>query len=315
MISKNTASTRVDPSRLRIPRGLDVCVSFVLFGCDPEEIERAIAQAQASPLAVHVVLIDNSQPPLDLEFARRPGVSVVTTHANLGYGRGHNIALAASKGRCRYNLVMNTDLLMEPDVLPDMVAFMDAHPDVGLAMPKVRYPDGSLQHLCRLLPTPIDLLGRRFFAKTRWAKTRNERYEFHGWNYDSVAEFPFLSGCFMLIRRAVLDSVGYFDERYFLYAEDVDLSRRIHAVARTLYVPMQSVVHEYRSQSRPSLRRLSYAAVSLIRYFTKWGWIYDPERDRVNRRTLERLSRQQIEPSAQPHSRAKMPELRKSSAD
>lgn len=278
-----------DAVRASIPHELDVCVSFVLFATARDEIERAVAQALDNGLKTHVVLIDNSQPPLDLTFVNAVDVTVVTTNANLGYGRGHNIALAASKGRCRYNLVMNTDLQMGPDVIPGLVAFMDAHDDVGLTMPKVRYPDGSLQRLCRLLPDPSDLLGRRFFSATKWAKERNKRYEFHEWAYDTVAEFPFLSGCFMLMRRSVLDTVGYFDERYFLYAEDLDLSRRIHAAARTLYVPSQSVVHEYRSQTKPSLRRLRYAIVSLTQYFTKWGWVRDPERDRINRQTCEQF--------------------------
>lgn len=274
-----------------IPAGLDVCVSFVLFNNDRAEIERAIDQALAAPLAVHVVLIDNSEPPLDLAFAQRDRVTVVTTNANLGYGRGHNIALQASRGRCRYNLVLNTDLQMGPDVIPALVAFMDADPSVGLTMPKVLYPDGSLQRLCRLLPVPADLLGRRFFAGTRWARERNRRYELHDWDYNSIAEFPFLSGCFMLIRRSVLDAVGPFDERYFLYAEDLDLSRRINAVARTVYVPSTSVVHEYRSQTRPSLRRLRYAMVSLTRYFSKWGWVRDPARDRANEKALAQFNR------------------------
>lgn len=268
-----------------IPDGLDVCVSFVLFGNSREEIERAIYQVRNDALKIHIVLIDNTQPPMDLAFTRAADVTVVTTNANLGYGRGHNIALAASKGRCRYNLVMNTDLQMGPEVVPGLIRFMEAHKDVGLTMPQVRYPDGSLQRLCRLLPDPVDLLGRRFFSGTKWAKKRNRIYEFHSWNYDTVKEFPFLSGCFMLIRRSILDIVGYFDERYFLYAEDLDLSRRIHAIARTLYVPDQCIIHEYRSQTRPSLRRLRYAMVSLAQYFTKWGWLRDTERNHVNRRT------------------------------
>lgn len=281
----------VQTARWSIPEGLDVCVSFVLFGNDRAEIERAIRQVQAADetIRAHVVIVDNSLPSLDLSFADRPGVTIITTGANLGYGRGHNLALAASEGRCRYNLVMNTDLEMGPEVLSGMIGYMDVHQDVGLTMPKVRYPDGSLQRLCRLLPVPADLLGRRFFAGTRWAKSRNEKYEFHDWDYDTVAEFPFLSGCFMLIRRSVLNHVGYFDERYFLYAEDLDLSRRIHAAARTLYVPMFAVVHEYRSQARPSLRRLRYAAVSLTRYFFKWGWVWDAARDRANQRTIEQF--------------------------
>lgn len=273
-----------------MPKDLDVCVSFVLFDNDRDEIVRAITQVQSSRASSHVVIIDNSCPPLDLQFAETMGATVVATHKNIGYGRGHNIALAASKGKCQYNLVMNTDLQTQNDVIAGMVAFMDAHPDAGLAMPKVRYPDGSLQRLCRLLPDPADLVARRLLFKTQWAKAKNERYEFHNWNYDSVAQFPFLSGCFMICRRSVLDAVGYFDERYFLYAEDLDLSRRIHAVAKTLYNPDESVIHEYRSQSRPSFKRMRYALVSLSQYFSKWGWALDRDRDRINQNTLDQFA-------------------------
>lgn len=276
----------VDDVARVLPAGLDVCVSFVLFHNDRDEIVRAITQVQRSAVKTQVVLVDNSMPPLDLAFARELGAIVTATNANVGYGRGHNVALAASRDKCRYNLVMNTDLEMTSDVVAGMVAFMDARPEAGLAMPKVRYPDGSLQHLCRLLPDPADIAARRLLSKTAWGRAKNERYEFHGWNYDTVAQFPFLSGCFMLLRRSILDRVGYFDERYFLYAEDLDLSRRIHAVAQTLYNPSESVTHEYRSKARPSFARIRYAMKSLSQYFSKWGWISDPERDRINRMTL-----------------------------
>lgn len=279
----------VDHVARSLPDQFDVCASFVLFGNDRDEIIRAIKQVQSSRVKVHVVIVDNSCPPLDLAFAKAMNAAVVATRENLGYGRGHNIAMAASKGKCRYHIVMNTDLQTEGDTVADMVVFMDAHPDAGLAMPKVRYPDGSLQRLCRLLPDPGDMIARRVLAGTRWAKTRNERYEFHNWHYDSVAQFPFLSGCFMICRRAVLDQVGHFDERYFLYAEDLDLSRRIHAVSKTLFNPNAGVIHEYRSQSHPSLRRIRYAAVSLSQYFFKWGWLIDRDRARVNQRTIDQF--------------------------
>jgi GT2 family glycosyltransferase len=273
-----------------IPHDLDVCVSFVLFDNDKDEVTRAIQQVQASRISSHIVIVDNSCPPLDLGYAAASGATVLSTGKNIGYGRGHNIALHASKGKCRYNLVMNTDLQTEGDTIAEMVAFMDTHLDAGLAMPKVRYPDGSLQRLCRLLPNPADMIARRVMKGTKWAKARNNRYEFHGWNYDTVGNFPFLSGCFMLCRRSVLDCVGYFDERYFLYAEDLDLSRRIHSVAKTLFNPDQSVIHEYRSQSTPSLARVKYAAVSLCRYFSKWGWLVDHNRDRINQAALTQFN-------------------------
>lgn len=273
-----------------IPNNLDVCVSFVLFDNDKDEVTRAIRQVQASRISSHIVIIDNSCPPLDLQYAAAMGATVLSTNKNIGYGRGHNIALHASKGKCRFNLVMNTDLQTEGDTIAGMVAFMDANSEAGLAMPKVRYPDGSLQRLCRLLPDPADMIARRVMKGTKWAKARNDRYEFHGWNYNTVGEFPFLSGCFMLCRRSVLDQVGYFDERYFLYAEDLDLSRRIHSVSKTLFNPDQSVIHEYRSESSPSINRIRYAAASLSRYFFKWGWFFDNDRSRINQATLTQFN-------------------------
>jgi len=207
-------SHHIEKIREDLPDDLEVCVSLVLFGTAASEIEQAIEQALSSERRVHVVIIDNTVPAADLSRFRQDGVTCISVGANLGYGRAHNLALAASQGRCRYHLVMNTDLEFDTDVIGDLTEFMDAHPAAGLAMPRVVYPDGRLQRLCRLLPDPVSLLGRRFFSGTTWAKNRNHRYEFHGWNYDTVAEFPFLSGCFMFMRRATLDEVGLFDERY-----------------------------------------------------------------------------------------------------
>jgi len=279
----------IDNVRDAIPDGIDACVSLVLFNNDKQEVVDAIRQASSTQVRTHVVIIDNSMPPMELSFASDMGATVVATNKNVGYGRGHNIALNASKGKCRYNVVMNTDLKTKGDVIAGMVAFMDLHTEAGLGMPRVCYPDGSLQRLCRLLPDPTDIIARRILHRTKWGKEKNCQYEFHKWNYDTVAEFPFLSGCFMTLRRKTLDQVGHFDERYFLYAEDLDLSRRINAVSRTLYNPHETVIHEYRSKARPSLKRTQYALVSLSQYFSKWGWIQDKDRDRINHNTINQF--------------------------
>ncbi len=267
----------------------DVIVSFVLFGTGTDEVSRAIAQVGASRFSTFVILVDNSTPALPAPEYDPAKVLLIRTGANLGYGRGHNRAIQWAKGKSRYHIVMNTDLTYGEGVIDGLVDFMDAHPEVGLSMPKVRYPDGRIQRLCRLLPSPVDLIGRRFFGWSSWAKRRNGLYEFHDWNYDYVASFPFLSGCFMMMRSSVLHTVGGFDERYFLYAEDLDLSRRMHACSETLFVPAVEVVHEYRSEGGRGIRRLLYGMHSLAQYFGKWGWIFDPERDEINKRTMSAL--------------------------
>ena len=270
---------------------VDVWCSVVTFQTPAAEIERLASTLSRVRASVSLTIVDNSSslPPLALPEALQ--AEVIRPGTNLGYGRGHNLAIEQSMGRCRYHLVLNSDIIFEPDVIDELCAFMDERPTAGLVMPKVYFPDGSLQHLCRLLPNPVVLVGRRFFGRTKWAERLNATYELHDWAYNEVANFPFLSGCFMFIRRSILDQVEGFDSRYFLYAEDLDLSRRIHLVAETLFYPNVSIIHEYRSLKRRSWSQWRYAIVSLTKYFNKWGWLFDEERDRINKEALERLVR------------------------
>lgn len=269
-------------------RPFDLTISAVLFRTDEAEVERMVAMVAGIPLRVRLFLIDNDpdKSPGERDEAE---VTRIATGANLGYGRAQNIAIARSAGMARYHLVANTDVVFDGPDVARLVEYMDAHPDIGLCAPRVAYPDGAKQHLCRLLPTPADLIGRRFFGWTRWGLRREARYELRDWHYGAEADIPFLSGCFMLMRRSMLDQVGGFDPRFFLYWEDLDLSRRFHERSRTRFVPWVSITHDYRSRQRGGWRLLSYLVVNAARYFNKWGWLVDAERDRVNARTLAAL--------------------------
>lgn len=155
-------------------------------------------------------------------------------------------------------------------------------------MPKVLYPDGSNQYLCKLLPAPIDLMLRRFLPGP-WkglARKRAASYELRFLDSDAPAYVPSLSGCFMFVRRSVLDSVGGFDERFFLYMEDVDLCRRMLSVSRLLYWPGVTVEHVHQMGSYRSRKLLLLHIRSAIRYFNKWGWLRDRNRRQINRETL-----------------------------
>ncbi|WP_375287579.1 glycosyltransferase, partial [Sphingomonas sp.] len=273
----------------------DLVGSCVLFRTPVSEVVRMVDQFGQSRLRTHLFFVDNSPTPLDLPAFDPDRVSVLRPGRNLGYGAGNNRALYASAGWSRHFLILNTDLVFDGAGLDRMVAYLDAHPDVALAAPRVVYPDGRLQTLCRLLPTPADLLGRQFRPGAAATERRNRRYEFRDWGYDHPAQFPFLSGCFMLARREALEAIGGFDERFFLYGEDVDLSRRLHARARTMFVPAMTIIHDYRSRvsMKPHLLRLMIT--NLARYFAKWGWLIDRDRDAVNRRTIEELDRHRNE--------------------
>ena len=138
----------------------------------------------------------------------------------------------------------------------------------------------------KLLPHPLELLVRRFFPLLHSSSGRLARYELHGSGYARVMDVPALSGCFLLMRIATLRRVGLFDERFFLYFEDVDLSRRVGRVARTVFVPHVAVVHDFGRGSCRDWRLFRHHLVSAARYFNKWGWLRDEERARINARAL-----------------------------
>jgi GT2 family glycosyltransferase len=277
--------------------GYDVVGSIVTYKTDLDELDTAIAQFLAVPLKLHLCVIDNSPTPLPLRrHAGDPRVSYYFANGNLGYGRAHNIALRASRGRSRFNLVMNTDITYSTDVVRRLVSYMDANPGVGLAGPKVRYPDGSLQYVCRLLPTPANMFLRRFLPGSSWTERADALYELRWWDHESFANIPYFQGSCILLRTDLCNELGGFDERFFLYGEDIDLTRRIHEVAQTVYVPDVHITHEYRRYSIRSLLGTWYGIQNNWRYFNKWGWFFDRERGVINQRVIADLNSRARQP-------------------
>jgi hypothetical protein len=237
-------------------------------------------------------LVDNSPTPALASVAARHHAVYCHQPDNPGFARAHNWAMRDALGQgSAYHFVINPDIRVQPEMLPRMLAYMEQHRDVGLLAPRVHYPDGRLQPLCKLLPEPVTLAVRRFLPWLHHGDAR-ARYEMHGSGYDRVMDVPVLSGCFLLLRCEILRHVGLFDERFFLYFEDVDLSRRIGRVARTVYLPDVHVEHGYARGSYRSGRLLLHHLVSAIRYFNKWGWLDDRERARINEEAIRALERQ-----------------------
>jgi GT2 family glycosyltransferase len=281
--------------------GYDVVGSIVLYQTEPGEIEQAVKQFLSIPLRTHLCVIDNSPGCSWLPCYDDARVTYFFANANLGYGRAHNLALRAAAGRSRYNLVMNTDIVYSPAVVTRLVTFMEANPATGLTAPKIRYPDGSLQYVCRLLPTPANLFLRRFLPRSAWTDRADRAYELRWWDHETIANIPYFQGSFMMLRTDLCNEVGGFDERFFLYGEDIDLTRRIHRRAATLYIPDVSIVHQYRRYSNRSLRGTWYGIQNNCRYFNKWGWFFDRDRRIINGQVIAALRSPRLDSIALPH--------------
>lgn len=270
-------------------------VSIVLYHDNKGQVSKAINSCLNTELISELVLVDNSSNDElkqleNLDYR----IKYIFNNSNLGFGRAHNIAIKKSiQDGIKYHLVLNPDVYFDKGVLEKLYKYMAANQDVGLVMPKVLYPDGRIQYLCKLLPTPVDLFGRRFlnrYPTKRLIEKRTEMYELRFTRYNKIMEVPCLSGCFMFLKVKALEEVGLFDDRFFMYLEDIDLSRRIHNKYRIMYHPEISIYHEYKKDSYKNKKTLIYHIKSAIKYFNKWGWYLDKERYQVNNNAIKNLS-------------------------
>lgn len=267
-------------------------ISIVLFKNGPE-VHKVIDSCMRSALDIHLYLIDNS-PTDGLRHAlndvlQKEHVTYIFNNKNLGYGAGHNVAIRQCLQHSDYHLVLNPDVTFEPGTLEKLYDFAQKNVSIGMIIPKVIYPNGQLQYVCKLLPTPADLLFRRFLPAA-WSIKRREKYELRMSGYNKQFEAPYIHGCCMFIRTEVLKIIGLFDERFFMYPEDIDLSRRIRKVSKVVFYPGVQITHTHNKGSYKSIRLFFIHFINMVRYFNKWGWVWDKERKQVNTITLQQFS-------------------------
>ena len=266
----------------------EITASIVLYHSDRAMVQKAIDSFQPSSRK-HLYIVDNSEERTEA-YRSLPFTEYIFNGKNEGYGKAHNIAMhKACEAGSKYHVVLNPDVSFDPGVIDTLAQYADQHEDVVYLLPKVVYPDGSLQYLCKLLPTPADLIFRRFLPSS-WGKKKNDRYCLKMSGYDKIIDPPCLSGCFMFMRvDAIRKYVLFFDDRYFMYCEDFDLIRRMHRVGKTLYYPYVEIVHDHAKASYKSRKMLMIHIQSAIRYFNKFGWFFDRERREMNKKILQEI--------------------------
>ena len=228
--------------------------------------------------SLQVTIIDNGSSmeyQSGLEALRVEGLeySLLRLLENRGFGAGHNRGIARGQGG--YHLVLNPDVDVAPDALKAAISLLSADPGTVLVSPYSQGSDGQQEFLCKRYPSVLVLalraflpvIGRRFFA------TALQRYEMSDvCGADNNVHVPLASGCFMLMRKDQLVQVGGFDERYFLYFEDFDLSMRLGSLGALLYAPSVRIVHHGGYAASKGWRHLRMFASSGFRFFRQHGW-------------------------------------------
>lgn len=249
-------------------------VSIVLYKTPISAIAPLLNDLQRAD-AGKILVIDNSPSgfdksvqPIQSEIVERIG-----TGRNLGYGTAHNIAIRRFAGQYKYHLICNPDITIPERAISQIIGYMEGNPAIGLCMPKLVGTDGVIQYCCRRSPLMLDYVSQILLPRT-WGKSRRHALEMRSCDYDKPMEVECLSGCFMFFRASVLQELGGFDERFFMYFEDFDLSMRSQAKAKNVYFPATHVVHERQSAHKRSWRlRLTFARSAFL-YFCKWGWFH-----------------------------------------
>lgn len=258
-------------------KSVKVLGSIVLYKNDPSLVINVVESFLNTELNVKLIIIDNSPSQNLQKVFNDIRISYIHNPSNPGFGASHNIAIQKSfEVDSEYHLVLNPDIYYYPGTLENLINFMDANTEVGHLMPRILYPNGQFQYLCKRNPTFFDLFARGFLPKflNIKLKKRLENFTYIGSNFDKIIyDIPYLSGCFMLFRTSTLKNVGFFYEKIFMYLEDADITRRFLEVSRTAYFPGATVYHHYAGFTHKKLKYKLITIQSAFIYFNKWGWI------------------------------------------
>lgn len=220
--------------------------------------------------ADEVIVVDNASTDRsrDALAAADPDVVWIQTGRNLGFGAAANRGAAVT----RHDLVaiLNPDAVVEPGALKALVEVLDREPAVAIVGPRVENPDGSWYPSARTFPSLRDAVGHAFLHYVSPRNRFSRRYKLLDWDHDNARDVDWVSGTFMLVRRDAFDAVGGFDERYFMYVEDVDLCWRLGRHGwRIWYEPSARVIHAIGGSSEGAPYRMIVAHHrSLFRFCT-----------------------------------------------
>ena len=233
-----------------------IIASLVLYRHSRNDIQNTLNSLLEEECIDKICIVDNGAYCQWLNDFNHIKIDVIKLERNIGFGAGHNAAFERCSKLYEYDfmLVCNPDIYFNRGEVDKLYSFSLEH-ELGLSIPKIIYPDGRLQYSCKLLPRPKQLLLRRFFPSI--SQQINFQYELRQADYEKSFFAPSLSGCFMLLSKDAVEITSGFDKQFFMYLEDVDLSRRICIESlKVSYCPWSTVVHESQRRSYKNIKFL-----------------------------------------------------------
>jgi GT2 family glycosyltransferase len=221
---------------------------------------------------VEIIVVDNGSEDGSQEAVLSLGsaVRLIENRVNLGFAKANNVGIRASNGR--YLCLMNSDVRVLDDCVDLLYEFMERNASIGLAGPKILSPNMALQDSCRKFPTIWNSLCgalrlNRLLPKSAFFSDEHMAY----FSHDKTISVDSLAGCFLMIRKEVMEKVGLFDEQFFIYAEEVDLCKRLRAFGRDVvfYPEARAIHHHGASSARQPIRFALEQQRSVLKYWRK----------------------------------------------
>ena len=234
-----------------------------------EALARCVASLHANGVA-EVVVVDNAESPESALSLGEEAATVVATGVNLGYGRGVNRGAALATGE--YLVISNPDVVVHDGAVPALVGYLEAHPNVGIVAPRIERTDATVYPSQRVFPN-VWLAGAHALLAPLWPDNPATR-RYRAARADGTVEW--VSGAFFVMRRADFEAVGGFDERFFMFAEDMDLCWRVREHGLEIAAVNEAVVTHAEGVSRRHASRAMLVAhhVSALRFeaYHARGW-------------------------------------------
>ena len=251
---------------------LDITTSIVLYNEDLKELTKTVSCFLNISLNKKLFLIDNTPQMLFKDIFKQKEVEYIAVGKNIGFGAGHNFIIEKIKDISKFHLILNPDVTFKVKVITNLILELNKNSDVSMIAPKVLFPNGKHQYSCRRYPSVSELIARKFAFLKPLFKSTTFKGEYRDKNLENSFFAEYITGCFQLYKTEDFVNLNGFDERYFLYMEDVDICKKIDVLEKKkLYFPQEEITHVLKQGSSKSLKLFFRHTSSAIKYFLKWG--------------------------------------------
>ena len=246
-----------------------ITASIVVYKENFKVLEKAIDSFLGSPLSQKLYVIDNSPSNAFKNKIQNDSVEYIYSDKNIGFSKGHNSILPKLTRDNKYHLILNPDVSFQPEILEKLVLKMESSGSLSMIAPRVLNTNNELFYTARRYPSLFELIFRFLGIFKKFTATG----EYKNQNHKQSFSPDFVQGSFMLFKTEDFLRLKGFDNRFFMYMEDVDICKRIDQLGKIkLFYPKVEITHTHRKGSSKELRLFFIHISSIVKYFMKWGF-------------------------------------------